>query len=133
MTICMRVIMPTMCIIVVLVQLRHCNFCTIITASFLRNPGIGIDDTFILLSGIADACHITEGPGDTPIEKKMYFALKHSGVAITITSITDFLAFAIGATSTFLSVQNFCLYTGKFQCHFEFCFKLLLILSNTPL
>ncbi|KAK3099593.1 hypothetical protein FSP39_006685 [Pinctada imbricata] len=74
--------------------------------------GIGIDDVFILLSGIADAVDIKDGPGKTVIENKMFFALKHSGVAITITSITDFLAFAIGASSTFISVRNFCLYTG---------------------
>ncbi|XP_069118371.1 patched domain-containing protein 3-like [Argopecten irradians] len=68
--------------------------------------GIGLDDMFILLSGLADA------PTSYSIEDKMKQTLRTSGVAITITSLTDFLAFAIGASSVFLSVRNFCLYTG---------------------
>ncbi|XP_021359962.1 patched domain-containing protein 3-like [Mizuhopecten yessoensis] len=68
--------------------------------------GIGLDDMFILLSGLADA------PVSYSIEDKIKQTLRTSGVAITITSLTDFLAFAIGASSVFLSVRNFCIYTG---------------------
>ena len=45
-------------------------------------------------------------------QRKLFLALKGSAVAITITSLTNFLAFGIGACSTFLSVKNFCLTTG---------------------
>ena len=38
--------------------------------------------------------------------------MKHSGVAITITSITDFLAFGIGATSALPALGNFCAYSA---------------------
>ena len=69
--------------------------------------GIGLDDIFILLSGVTDS-----DPKQT-IETRMRHVMRTSGVAITITSITDFIAFAIGASSVFLSVRNFCLYTGK--------------------
>jgi hypothetical protein len=71
--------------------------------------GIGIDDVFILLSGLADAKSV-EYPR---VSDKIYFMMKTSGIAITITSITDFLAFLIGATSVFRSVRNFCIYSGK--------------------
>ncbi|OWF51349.1 patched domain-containing protein 3-like [Mizuhopecten yessoensis] len=68
--------------------------------------GIGLDDMFILMSCLADA----EVKGS--IEERIMHTMRTGGVAITITSVTDFLAFAIGATSVFLGVQNFCLFTG---------------------
>ena len=68
--------------------------------------GIGIDDMFILLAGLA-------GAQDRPtVEEKIGETLRTSGVSITITSLTDFLAFVAGAISNFLAVKNFCIYTG---------------------
>ncbi|XP_052818813.1 patched domain-containing protein 3-like isoform X2 [Mya arenaria] len=68
--------------------------------------GIGIDDMFILLSGMSGA------QGETTIENKMAEALRSSGVGITITSITDLIAFLAGVGSSFLAVRNFCIYTA---------------------
>nr|XP_022333664.1 patched domain-containing protein 3-like isoform X2 [Crassostrea virginica] len=68
--------------------------------------GIGIDDMFLLMSGMAEALHTTD------IKEKMEIMLKSSGISITITSFTDLLAFGIGATSAFVSIRNFCIYTG---------------------
>ncbi|XP_033752141.1 patched domain-containing protein 3-like [Pecten maximus] len=68
--------------------------------------GIGIDDMFILLAGLADA------PLNEPIPKRVAATMRTSGVAITITSLTDILAFGIGASSVFLGVRNFCIYAG---------------------
>ncbi|XP_033733469.1 patched domain-containing protein 3-like [Pecten maximus] len=68
--------------------------------------GIGLDDMFILMSCLAD-CSVKSS-----IEEKMKETMRTGGVAITITSITDFLAFAIGASASFLSVRNFCFYAG---------------------
>lgn len=45
--------------------------------------------------------------------------MKSSGVAITITSITDIIACCAGAASVFPSVRNFCWYTG---CAILFCY-----------
>lgn len=39
-------------------------------------------------------------------------ALRKCGVSVTITSITDFVAFLIGLTADFRSVQIFCVYAG---------------------
>ncbi|XP_061180415.1 patched domain-containing protein 3-like [Saccostrea echinata] len=74
--------------------------------------GIGIDDMFILMSGMADAPSLSEQSDNRDIKKRMIFMMKKSGIAITITSLTDFLAFAIGYSSVFKSIQNFCIYTG---------------------
>nr|XP_022331703.1 patched domain-containing protein 3-like [Crassostrea virginica] len=71
--------------------------------------GIGIDDMFILMSGMAEGPSLTTA---SSINDRMKYMLQKSGVAITITSITDLLAFTIGATSVFISIRTFCIYTG---------------------
>ena len=70
--------------------------------------GIGIDDMFILLSGLSGA------QDRLTVEDRIGETMRTSGVGITITSLTDFLAFMAGAISNFLAVKNFCIYTGKF-------------------
>lgn len=64
---------------------------------------------FLLLSGLAETydCKNALEPEDR-IKK----TLRSSGVGITITSLTDLIAFLVGASSSFISVRNFCVYTG---------------------
>ena len=38
--------------------------------------------------------------------------LQHAGVAITVTSLTDFLAFVVGATTVLPALQSFCVFCG---------------------
>ena len=38
------------------------------------------------------------------------WTMKHAGVAITMTSVTDLLAFGIGSSSTLLALSSFCVY-----------------------
>ena len=45
-------------------------------------------------------------------EQRMKEAFSEAAMSITITSITDALAFGIGAITPFLSIRVFCLYTG---------------------
>lgn len=71
--------------------------------------GIGVDDMFMLMSGITNAKY-----GDD-VEARIGETMRTSGVSITITSLTDLLAFAAGASSVFLSVRNFCIYCGKYN------------------
>lgn len=68
--------------------------------------GIGIDDMFILLAGLASAWN------KPTIEDKIANTLRSSGVGITITSLTDLIAFMAGAGSSIIAVRNFCIYTG---------------------
>ncbi|XP_065943155.1 patched domain-containing protein 3-like [Magallana gigas] len=70
--------------------------------------GIGIDDMFVLMSGMAEARSLLE----VSVEERMKSMLGKSGISITITSITNLLAFGVGATSVFISIRNFCIYTG---------------------
>lgn len=75
---------------------------------YLYSTGIGIDDMFILMSGIAEAPSLKTAS----TEDRIKFMMKKSGVAITITSLTDLLAFTVGATSVFVCIRLFCIYTG---------------------
>ncbi|XP_076441426.1 patched domain-containing protein 3-like [Babylonia areolata] len=70
--------------------------------------GIGVDDMFLLMSGWSS----TQGQRDLSVPERIGATFRAAGIGITITSITDFLAFAIGSTSVFLSVRNFCIYSG---------------------
>ncbi|KAH3882821.1 hypothetical protein DPMN_006766 [Dreissena polymorpha] len=68
--------------------------------------GVGIDDMFILLSGLSGA------QGEATVEGRMKETLRAAGVGVTITSLTDLIAFMSGAASNFLAVRNFCIFTG---------------------
>ncbi|XP_046556189.1 patched domain-containing protein 3-like [Haliotis rubra] len=70
--------------------------------------GIGVDDMFLLMSSWAETYPLR----DQTVASRMGKTFASAGIGITITSLTDLLAFVIGASSVFLSVRNFCLYTG---------------------
>ena len=46
------------------------------------------------------------------VEERNGLTMKHSGVAILITSVTDLMAFGIGATSILPALGNFCAYAA---------------------
>ncbi|XP_070560503.1 patched domain-containing protein 3-like [Ptychodera flava] len=68
--------------------------------------GIGVDDMFIMI-----AAWRRTSPRHS-VEERMGHAYSEAAMSITITSITDFLAFGVGAITYFPSVRIFCIYTG---------------------
>ena len=70
------------------------------------SPGIGVDDMFIMIS-----CWQRTRVHDK-VEDRMAETYKEAAVSITITTLTDALAFYIGLLTPFRSVQSFCTYTG---------------------
>ncbi|OWF50767.1 patched domain-containing protein 3-like [Mizuhopecten yessoensis] len=90
-----------------LMSVLHVDFVNIVGVMPFLIIGIGVDDMFIMMSGLADADQSAE------IEDKIAFVMKTSGIAITITSLTNFIAFVVGITSVFKSVRNFCLFTAS--------------------
>ncbi|CAD5115000.1 DgyrCDS4024 [Dimorphilus gyrociliatus] len=69
--------------------------------------GVGVDDMFILMSGWRQT-EITSS-----VDERIAQTLRSSAISVTITSLTDLLAFCIGATTPFYSVRCFCVYAGK--------------------
>ncbi|UYV66138.1 daf-6 [Cordylochernes scorpioides] len=76
------------------------------TSRIVCVSGIGMDDTFVLLA----AWRRTDP--SRSVEDRMKETYRHAGVSITITSLTNLLSFAIGATGPFSSMFIFCTYTA---------------------
>ncbi|KAK7100868.1 patched domain-containing protein 3-like [Littorina saxatilis] len=73
---------------------------------------------FLLMSAWSETL---DKPGLT-IPARIGITLTFAGVGMTVTSLTDFLAFMIGYSSVFFSVRSFCLYAGVavlcvYLCH----------------
>jgi len=64
--------------------------------------GIGVDDMFVLVHALEQT------PADMPVPKRVATCMGHAGVSITITSLTDLLAFALGSTSSLPGLATFC-------------------------
>ncbi|XP_060639435.2 patched domain-containing protein 3-like [Anolis sagrei] len=95
--------------------LLFCGVPFVITAA--NSPflilGIGIDDMFILVS-CWQRTQVKQS-----IRERMADTYSEAAVSVTITTLTDVLAFYIGIATAFPSVQSFCIYTGT---AFLFCF-----------
>ncbi|XP_040122790.1 patched domain-containing protein 3-like [Oryx dammah] len=68
--------------------------------------GVGVDDMFIMISGWQKTS-LTDS-----ISERMSDVYSKVAVSITITTVTNVLAFYTGVMSSFRSVQYFCVYTG---------------------
>nr|CDJ87867.1 Patched domain containing protein [Haemonchus contortus] len=65
---------------------------------------VGVDNVFILLSAWRSS------PTHLSLQKRMEETFADAGVSITVTSLTDFISFAVGCATPFPSVQMFCAY-----------------------
>ncbi|XP_070583219.1 patched domain-containing protein 3 [Erythrolamprus reginae] len=75
--------------------------------------GIGVDDMFILVS-----CWQHTKVMDS-VKDRMANTYSEAAVSVTITTMTDVLAFYIGIATSFPSIRSFCIYTGT---AFIFCY-----------
>ena len=81
--------------------------------------GLGVDDMYIIVSAL-DATDRT-----LPLEDRFGQAMRHAGVSITLTSVTDFVAFLLGSTTPIPAMKFFCFHMAVavlfdliFQCTF---------------
>lgn len=65
---------------------------------------IGVDDMFIM-----NACWYQTNR-DLPTQERMALMMENAGVAVSITNITDILAFLIGCITDLPGIEVFCLY-----------------------
>ncbi|XP_073485924.1 patched domain-containing protein 3-like [Aquarana catesbeiana] len=68
--------------------------------------GVGVDDMFIMVSSWQQT------KVKSSVEERVGKTYEEAAVSITITTLTDVLAFYIGIMTSFGSVQSFCIYTG---------------------
>ena len=68
--------------------------------------GLGVDDMFILMAGYRQT-DIRLSHLDRISE-----TYRTSAISVTITSLTDIIAFCIGISSPFKSIRNFCIFAG---------------------
>ena len=68
--------------------------------------GLGVDDLFVIVN-----C-IDMTPIDWTADKRFRAGLRHAGPSITITSVTDALAFFLGSLTTIPALSSFCIFAG---------------------
>jgi len=69
--------------------------------------GIGIDDMFVTVECFNN---LNQQQQKKSLHERMGLTMKKAGCAITITSVTDFLAFMIGGTTVLPALQSFCIF-----------------------
>ena len=68
--------------------------------------GIGVDDMFVIASAI------DQTDAYQTVERRMSDGLRQSGSSVTITSLTNAIAFFIGVDSSINALSSFCLFAG---------------------
>ncbi|RUS80143.1 hypothetical protein EGW08_012100 [Elysia chlorotica] len=71
--------------------------------------GLGVDDMFVIIRALN--CLSPEDQ-TLDIPDRMGPVLRHAGVSITVTSVTDFVAFIIGSTTIIPALRSFCVYAA---------------------
>ncbi|XP_058809233.1 NPC intracellular cholesterol transporter 1-like isoform X2 [Phymastichus coffea] len=73
--------------------------------------GLGVDDTFVMMAAWEEiSSH--EKNRNRPLVERVALALSHAGAAISVTSLTDVVAFVIGASTILPSLHSFCIYAA---------------------
>ena len=74
--------------------------------------GIGIDDMFVIIQ-----CYDNLGSEKSQDNvENIGRTMRHAGVAITVTSLTDFIVFVLGATTVLPALRSFCPITISPPC-----------------
>ncbi|GMT07468.1 hypothetical protein PENTCL1PPCAC_29642, partial [Pristionchus entomophagus] len=89
--------------LLLLFDVTFVDMCTVMPFLSLT---IGIDDTFLILAAWHDS------PRHLPVQERIIRSMRHAAVSISITSLTDTVAFLIGAITPLPAVRYFCFYSA---------------------
>jgi len=78
---------------------------TTLVVPFL-SMGIGVDDMFVIINSYSLSYPIKDP------KERIKQTMRESGLSITITTLTNMIAFSIGSFSPYLSIKNFCLFSA---------------------
>lgn len=70
--------------------------------------GIGIDDMFVIVQCWRNLNQDSEA-ARLPLPERIGKAMRHAGVSVTVTSLTDVFAFGVGAVTQMPGLQYFCI------------------------
>lgn len=62
----------------------------------MMSSGIGVDDMFVIVEAWKN---LTSEEQLLPLPQRVAVMMKHAGVSVTVTSVTDIVAFGIGAST----------------------------------
>lgn len=69
--------------------------------------GIGVDDMFVVMQSLEN---ISKDDRPSNLPERIGRALQQSGMSITVTSVTNIVAFAIGVTTVMPFLESFCMF-----------------------
>lgn len=78
--------------------------------------GIGVDDMFVIVNTV------DQTPQHLSAKERFRTGLAHAGPSVTITSVTNALAFFVGALSTLPAIRSLCIFAGIIICTLYFGF-----------
>ena len=84
--------------------------------------GLGVDEAFVIMSALS-----RQPPSLDPAQR-MSRALAEAGGSITLTSLTDFVAFSIGSTTVIPALRSFCIFAGV-AVLFDYVFQVTLFVA----
>lgn len=75
--------------------------------------GIGVDDVFVIVNAFNRERNVArQSEDDEGLRKRSAKALSRAGASITVTSLTDLVAFAISSSSALPALASFCAYAS---------------------
>jgi len=73
--------------------------------------GIGIDDMFVIVQCFETVNNSPQNK-ERSLHERFGLTMRHAGAAITVTSLTDIIAFAVGGFTILPALQSFCIYSS---------------------
>ena len=114
-----RVVLSLMGMLVIVLSLGasfgFCFYCGIFFTMDMHSVipflllGIGVDDMYVIVQAVDN---LAQTEKDLPANERVAKAMKHAGVSITVTSITDMAALLISSTTSLPILRSFCLFAA---------------------